>query len=533
MPRRNEYLARNISVRFSTPTPILSSMVAVTVHDGASTIGGNKIYVEEGGRGVFLDFGKNYGKYSAYFEEYLTHRETRGIHDLLMLGLLPPLDIYRPDLIPADCPMDGTPRPDLAAVLLSHAHLDHAGCIGYLDTSVPVIASPVTIAILKGIQDTGSSSPDTDIAYSASRARAGDRGLLLRSDRSSPYRGRTFHVTGAASEELLAFLAGRPGQEARGARKFEPGVCTDAACDLPFRITAHPVDHSIYGAVGFILEGDATLAYTGDFRLHGKSGNRTSDFISHARDASVLITEGTRAGRPGDTSEAEVVETCRAVVEESTGLVIADFSARNFERLESFAGIADATGRRLVITARDAYMLHALRCADGIARLTPDLAIYHELTDRSRRKWEGEVVEAQAADQYLDHTTIRDDPGSYLLCFSFFDMKHLLDIKPEGGTYLYSACEAFTEEMAIDFFRLAKWLEFFGMISAGFSCSASGLTFDPRFHASGHAPANDLAAVIDRIDPDVLIPVHTLDPGWFRERWDSAVIFADGEQREF
>ncbi len=29
-------------------------------------------------------------------------------------------------------------------------------------------------------------------------------------------------------------------------------------------------------------------------------------------------------------------------------------------------------------------------------------------------------------------------------------MKHLLDIKPNGGTYIYSACEAFSEEMEID-----------------------------------------------------------------------------------
>jgi ribonuclease J len=42
-------------------------MVSVNVYDGARTIGGNKILVEEGGRGVFLDFGKNFGKYAVYF----------------------------------------------------------------------------------------------------------------------------------------------------------------------------------------------------------------------------------------------------------------------------------------------------------------------------------------------------------------------------------------------------------------------------------------------------------------------------------
>jgi ribonuclease J len=34
-------------------------MRSLTVYDGANGIGGNKIYLEEGSQGVFLDFGKN------------------------------------------------------------------------------------------------------------------------------------------------------------------------------------------------------------------------------------------------------------------------------------------------------------------------------------------------------------------------------------------------------------------------------------------------------------------------------------------
>jgi ribonuclease J len=58
------------------------------------------------------------------------------------------------------------------------------------------------------------------------------------------------------------------------------------------------------------------------------------EFISQAKDASVLITEGTRAGPSEEekTSEKTVCETCRESVESSSGLIIADFSPRNFER---------------------------------------------------------------------------------------------------------------------------------------------------------------------------------------------------------
>ncbi len=47
-------------------------MASLTVYDGAMGIGGNKIYLEkENGQGVFLDFGKNFGKYGIFFEEFL------------------------------------------------------------------------------------------------------------------------------------------------------------------------------------------------------------------------------------------------------------------------------------------------------------------------------------------------------------------------------------------------------------------------------------------------------------------------------
>ena len=76
-----------------------TEITSLTVYDRAHGIGGNKIYLEEKGTGVFLDFGKNFDKYGLFYEEFLKNRDTRGIHDLMYLDLLPRLNIYRPDLI--------------------------------------------------------------------------------------------------------------------------------------------------------------------------------------------------------------------------------------------------------------------------------------------------------------------------------------------------------------------------------------------------------------------------------------------------
>jgi ribonuclease J len=344
---------------------------SLTIYDGAYGIGGNKIYLEEGGQGVFLDFGKNFGKYGLFYEEFLTNRDTRGIHDLVYLGLLPRLNIYRPDLVPSDLSLSQYPALNVAAVLLSHAHMDHAGNLGVLRRDIPIVASPESIAILKGMQDTGNTSLDTSITYIALRKPDDDEGLFLAAADGN-YLGKDFYCTEQPSNGLLSLLSSRPGQDAPKVRKkLEPGHCKHySELDLPFEVTAYPVDHSIYGPMAYILQGEMTIAYTGDFRLHGKQGDKTRKFVQAAKDASVLIIEGTRANsKPAEEiNEQLVCETCRDSVEQAEGLVVADFSARNFERLESFQEIAQQTGRELVITAKYAYMLHSMGSIDGVCR---------------------------------------------------------------------------------------------------------------------------------------------------------------------
>ncbi|OQB25359.1 MAG: Beta-lactamase superfamily domain protein [Euryarchaeota archaeon ADurb.Bin190] len=514
-----------------------TEITSLTVYDGAHGIGGNKIYLEEKGKGIFLDFGKNFGKYGLFYEEFLKNRDTRGIHDLMYLDLLPRLNIYRPDLIPSDLSISSFPTLSVSAVLLSHAHMDHCGNIGMLRRDIPLVASAESIVIMKGMQDCGVTSLETDTAYFSPRQPSDEVGLYLSSVAGMSYQGRDFCSTEKPSPALAAFLSRKPGQDGKRAKKLEPGRCCclqEADLSLPFEISAHPVDHSIPGATAYILRGETTVAYTGDFRLHGRNESSSRDFIRQAKEASILITEGTRAGPSEEerTSERSVCQACRECVEDSTGLVIADFSPRNFERLESFQYIARKAGRRLVTMAKDVYMLHCLQSICGSCS-TDEIGIYSEITDRSRRKWEHEVVAAHYADRYVDHASIRESPQDYILCFSFFDMKHLLDIKPEGGTYIYSACEAFNEEMEIDFRRLWQWLRRFGISSRGFFLDGKGeLHFERPYHASGHASGEDIARAIEQIDPDVIVPVHTESFDWFAESFENVMAVEEGKRYE-
>jgi ribonuclease J len=113
-------------------------------------------------------------------------------------------------------------------------------------------------------------------------------------------------------------------------------------------------------------------------------------------------------------------------------------------------------------------------------------------------------------------------------------MKHLLDIKPNCGTYIYSSCEAFNEEIEIDFRRLWHWVKRFDIDSCGFSLDENGnLGVEKRCHASGHASGEDITWTIEQIDPDCIVPIHTEARDGFARSFVNVVLVEESEQYNF
>ena len=165
----------------------------------------------------------------------------------------------------------------------------------------------------------------------------------------------------------------------------------------------------------------------------GAGDSQAGEFVSKAKDASILITEGTWAGLSEDqrTTEQPVCEICRESGEYSSGQILADFSPRNLSgwgsprrspvRLEGAGGHGLGHLYAACLAVCQA-LLHARIPAD----LRGDLG-------QVKKEVGARVVQSEYGDQYVDHVSIRDAPKSYILCFSLFDMNHSLDIKPVGG----------------------------------------------------------------------------------------------------
>lgn len=495
--------------------------------DGAETIGGTKLYLESGTSAVLVDFGLNYKQWGRYFEEYLQPRAGRGLHDLLKLQIAPLYDgLYRGDLFPNNFHPSYSGRLAPQACLLSHAHLDHCGLVGLLRSDMPIYASPTTAAIMKAMQDLAQASFYGEMAYTVPRVLSEEDARAIESSpyRTVPAQQRFWKLFGAKIPEALKIFLSAPPNPSPRARPWTAAPIEPAAERIGgMRVRVWPVDHSIPGASAFACETEAGwVVYTGDLRLHGRWGAQTRRFAEAAAQLApeLLIVEGTRAGSesPETITEDEVCEHALEAMRAATGqLVIADFGPRNVERLLTFLQIAQKTQRRLLILTKDAYLLTALAAAQESFDVLhhPHLAIFNDVK-LDPKTWEEGIRERFQA-KLISLEEAHRSPGDYILAFSFWDLKHLLDIDPPGGIYLYSASEAHTEEQEIDIKRLFNWLDFFQLKPVGIALDAAGRPQTVgRFHASGHASAQDLLQIIRTIRPKRVLPIHTEHPEFFK-----------------
>jgi len=235
-------------------------------------------------------------------------------------------------LIPSDLDITPFPKLNVKAVLLSHVHMDHYGSIGFLDEKIPVVASSITLALLKGLQDTLTLNAGCEVIYmNKRRPDPIDKRVLSSAGQRC---GRKLIITDIYNNVIEDFLW----QRSRKTTEIEKGELNQLKdYELPFKVTPYETDHSVYGSVGYILEGEHSIVYTSDIRLHGKRKKKSDNFIKSAKSSDILIIEGTRlSGENIFDSENIVYGSCYRVVDMAKGFVIADFSSRNLERLEIF-----------------------------------------------------------------------------------------------------------------------------------------------------------------------------------------------------
>lgn len=379
------------------------------------------------------------------------------------------------------------------------------------------MTSLCTAYIAKAIQDTSRADFEKEVCYLVPKVES--NGLFQSGHcKSFPAEQRLFGVCACdPSAQETEFWQSIPGSR---------GIVSRSLCRMDaienLRVAAFPVDHSIFGATAFAVEtSQGWVAYTGDLRMHGKQGSLTRAFAEAARALNpvVLICEGTHVDAQATTDEGTVHARAMDVVRQCRCLVIADFGPRNLERVLTFRDIARDCDRRLVVTAKDIYLLEAASLpTDLVVSPAQDEVILLYQEPKRLEKWE-EQVYARHRGRCVGPQELKNNGADYILCFSFWDANELIEVDPEpGAVYIYSSSEAFDEEQKFDIRRLKNWLELFQMQSVGIPDIDTGKVTEAEkgFHASGHITGPDLLELIRTIDPQFVIPVHTENTEFFR-----------------
>ena len=238
------------------------------------------------------------------------------------------------------------------------------------------------------------------------------------------------------------------------------------------------IDHSAADSYMFVIEAEGKrVLYTGDFRMHGLRHHILEKLVNtYIGEVDVLITEGTSLSRDADEciSEAAVLEDISSYIQDGK-YVFVMCSSTNIDRI---MGIWQNMPTDKVLIC-DAYQKKIL---DTVIN-----NVYYESSLYRRHDSPLVLNKGPYPKYYMDHGFVSLVRGT-----EYF-ISHIKEFPKDDVRIIYSMWTGYIEENLL----LKNLLNTY----PSYIC-----------HASGHVSEDDLVQLIELVDPDIVIPVHTNIP---------------------
>ncbi len=274
------------------------------------------------------------------------------------------------------------------------------------------------------------------------------------------------------------------------------------------KITPYLCDHSAFDSHMFLLEcEEKKILYTGDFRSNGRKFFQS--LLNKLPKVDALITEGTNLSNDKigkiNLTEKELEKKGIEILEGNDRPVFVLMAATNIDRIVTFYKIANATKRLFLI---DTYVGVI---TDTIGGNIPNPRTFFNVKIFQTSSSKHDILENYPKNKIWKNKIAK---SNFLMCVRT-SMKKYLENYPkefsfEGCTMFYSMWEGYKKQE--DMKEFLKFMEEKGVKIIS-------------LHTSGHADEKDFDKLIKKVEPEIIVPVHTENSEWFKRYENCEVIY--------
>ena len=275
------------------------------------------------------------------------------------------------------------------------------------------------------------------------------------------------------------------------------------------KIIPYLCDHSAFDSYMFLLDCEGKkILYTGDFRSNGRKFFQS--LLNKLPKVDALITEGTNLSnnkiRKINLTEKELEKKGIELLEGNDRPVFVLMAGTNIDRIVTLYKIANATKRLFLL---DTY---AGQITDTIGGNIPNPRTFSNVKIFQTSSRKHEILENYPQNKIAKREIAKK---KFLMCVRS-SMKKYLEKYPnefsfEGCILFYSMWEGYKKQE-----DTKEFLEF--MEEKGVKVIS--------LHTSGHADEKDFDKLIKKVEPKIIIPVHTENSEWFK-RYENCEVICD------